>query len=98
MRFQNFSLSNRAVLSVRRDRNDKLADMEPNMKRPTSSFRTSRVLYCFATVTIIAVSSAYAQLAIAPTTKSYFSATPIPFEQARLAAQSAQTPTGIHAF
>src|SRR5258708_3518673 len=63
-----------------------ISSKEGCMKHTTRSFGIVGALCAFAIATFLWVTSANAQSDIAPTTRSHFSVTPVPFEEARSAA------------
>src|SRR5579863_4006820 len=70
---------------------------ETTMKRATRSGRPESILCAFAMAAILCATSAHAQSVIAPTVRSHFSVTPIPFEQARLTTENAIRPNAVRA-
>jgi RHS repeat-associated protein len=59
------------------------------MLRSIRSRRIMKIPCGFAIATVLAATSASGQPVVAPTTRSYFSVTPVPFEEARLATEEA---------
>jgi RHS repeat-associated protein len=60
------------------------------MKRAILSCRNREVFWGVALATVLAATTADAQPAIPPTTRTHFMAAPVPFEQARIATQQAK--------